>query len=116
MQYTGTPKIRIRCFCLIVLLVMLIFALFPQGSAAHEIPSDVTVLVFVKPAGARLHVLARVPIESLQGVEWKTRGPGYLDLRLNENMLREVATICYNLRATHVPAIAAKRSRHNAIT
>ena len=93
MQYPGTPKIRIRCFCLIVLLVMLIFALFPQGSAAHEIPSDVTVLVFVKPAGARLHVLARVPIESLQGVEWKTRGPGYLDLRLNENMLREVATI-----------------------
>jgi hypothetical protein len=66
---------------------------FPFGAAAHDIPSDVTAQLFIKPAGDRLNVLARVPLRSIRDVVFPQRGTGYLDLDLAAPMLPELATL-----------------------
>lgn len=51
-----------------------------RAAVAHEIPTDVTVLAFVRPEGDRLHVLVRVPLEAMRDMDFPLRGPGYLDI------------------------------------
>ena len=52
-------------------------SLFPVELRAHEIPSRVTILAFVKPDAQRLRVLLRVPLESMRDIDFPLRGPGY---------------------------------------
>ena len=53
----------------------------PQRTAAHDIPADSTVRMFVKPDGQRLHVLVRVQMQSINDIDWPLRRPtGYLCL------------------------------------
>jgi hypothetical protein len=59
-----------------------------QTAAAHEIPTDVRVNAFVRPAGNRLELLIRVPMQVLQDVDFPRRGPGYLDLPRADEALR----------------------------
>jgi hypothetical protein len=59
--------------------------------AAHEIPARVTVLAFVTPEGQRLHVLLRVPLESMRDVDFPLLGPGYLDIARARPLLPQVA-------------------------
>jgi hypothetical protein len=63
------------------------------GLRAHEIPTDVTAHVIVKPDGDQLRLLVRVPLEAMQDVEFPTFGPGYLDIRRAEPRLRDAATV-----------------------
>jgi hypothetical protein len=65
----------------------------PQAVRSHEIPSDVTVQIIVKPAGDRVQMLVRAPLEAMQDVEFPTLGPGYLDLARAEASLRSAAQI-----------------------
>ena len=58
------------------------------GAAAHEIPNDVKITAFFKPAGERAYLLLRVPLAALVEVEYPTRGPGYLDLARADDALR----------------------------
>src|SRR3954470_7348126 len=58
---------------------------------AHEIPSRVTVLAFVKPEAGHLRVLLRVQLESMRDVDFPLRGPGYLDIERSEPLLRQAA-------------------------
>jgi len=58
------------------------------GAAAHEIPADVKINAFVKPAGNTLALLIRVPLAAMIEVEFPRRGPGYLDLARAEEALR----------------------------
>jgi hypothetical protein len=60
---------------------------------AHEIPSRVTVLAFVKPEAGHLRVLLRVPLESMRDVDFPLRGPGYLDIERSEPLLRQAARV-----------------------
>ncbi len=46
---------------------------------AHDIPDEIVVQTFVKPAGERLHVLVRLPLALLLNMNLPKRGPGYLD-------------------------------------
>lgn len=62
-------------------------------AAAHEVPSRVTVLAFVKPEPGRLRVLLRVPLESMRDVDFPLRGPGYLDIERSEPLLRQAARV-----------------------
>ena len=62
-------------------------------AAAHEIPSRVTVLAFVKPAPGRLRVLLRVPLESMRDVDFPVHGPGYLDIERSEPLLRQAVRV-----------------------
>lgn len=61
--------------------------------AAHEIPSRVTVLAFVRPEPGHLRVLLRVPLESMRDVDFPLRGPGYLDIERSEPLLRQAARV-----------------------
>ena len=58
---------------------------------AHDIPGDATVQMFVKPEGDRLRLLARVPLASMQEIEFPVLGPGYLDLAEADEELRDAA-------------------------
>jgi hypothetical protein len=58
------------------------------GAAAHEIPNDVKINAFFKPAGERASLLIRVPLAAMVEVEYPTRGPGYLDLARADDALR----------------------------
>jgi len=69
------------------------FLSFPCGAPAHDIPNDVTVQAFVKPEGAHLHLLVRVPLKAMRDVNFPERGPGYLDLARAGAMLSEAATL-----------------------
>jgi hypothetical protein len=58
------------------------------SAAAHEIPNDVKINAFFKPAGERAYLLMRVPLAAMVEVEYPTRGPGYLDLTRADDALR----------------------------
>jgi hypothetical protein len=62
-------------------------------SGAHEIPSSVTVLAYVRPEGRTLSLLVRVPLEAMRDVEFPVRGPGYLDLGAVASLLPDAAKI-----------------------
>lgn len=77
---------------LAALAVALLFAL-SSGATAHDIPNDVTIQAFVKPAGERLHLLVRAPLRACRDVDFPKRGPGYLDLARADASLREAALL-----------------------
>ena len=64
----------------------------PALSIAHEIPSRVTVVAFVRPEGHVMHVVLRVPLEAMRDVEFPLRELGYLDIARSEPLLRQAAT------------------------
>lgn len=63
------------------------------GAAAHDIPNDVRVQAFFKPAGQRLQLLVRVPLAAMTEVDFPKRGAGYLDLAQVDPALRHAATL-----------------------
>jgi hypothetical protein len=76
-----------------LLLAALILLLLPSMSFAHEIPNDVTLHVFLKPDGQRLHLLVRVPLKAMRDINFPQRGAGFLDLARVDSSLREAATL-----------------------
>ena len=82
LRLAGTPR-------LVLGLILLVAA--PLG--AHEIPSRVTVLAFVKPEAGRLRVILRAPLEAMRDVNFPERGLGYLDLRRADPLAREAARL-----------------------
>ena len=70
----------------------LVFAA-PAPTLAHEIPSSVRVLAFIKPDANRLRMMVRVPLEAMRDVKWPLRGPGYLDVRAATPLLSDAVTV-----------------------
>ena len=66
---------------------------FPSPSSAHDIPTDVKVIAFVKPEGRDLHLLVRVPLSAMREADLPLHGPGYLDLPRVEPALRTAARL-----------------------
>jgi hypothetical protein len=62
-------------------------------AAAHEIPTDVRVLAFVKPEESRLRLIARVPLMAMRDVDFPRRGAGFIDLARAEPALRDAAAL-----------------------
>jgi hypothetical protein len=62
-------------------------------AAAHDVPDDVKVQAFVKPAGPVLQLLVRVPLAAMNEVDVPRRGPGYLDLARADAALRQAASL-----------------------
>ncbi len=79
------PLLKLKFFFLILALS------FP--AAAHDIPSNVTIQLFVKPEAARLNLVLRVPLVAMRDVNFPTTGPGYLDLTRIDPLLNEAATV-----------------------
>jgi hypothetical protein len=63
------------------------------SAAAHDIPTDVKINAFVKPAGKRLELLIRVPLAAMIEVDIPTRGPGYLDLSRADDALHDATKL-----------------------
>jgi len=66
---------------------------FVFGAAAHEVPADVRINAFLKPAGDRLELLIRVPLAAMIEAEFPTRGPGYLDIARADEALQGAAKL-----------------------
>jgi len=75
------------------LLLVASLLLLPCRASAHDIPNDVTVQIFAKPQGQRLHLLVRVPLKSMRDFNFPERGPGYLDLARASTVLPDAATV-----------------------
>jgi hypothetical protein len=75
--------------------VAVILTAMAASPAAHEIPQQGTVHMFVKPEGQTLRVLVRVPLASINDVLFPVRKDNgeLLELGLAEPALRDAATI-----------------------
>ena len=76
-------------------LIALALFILPAAAVAHEIPADVKLQMFIKPAGDRLQLLLRVPMQAMQEVEFPRRGAGLLDLARAEPALRSAAMLWF---------------------
>src|SRR5258705_5713289 len=57
------------------------FILTAAALSAHDIPTDVTAHLRVKPTGSKLQVSVRVPLKAMRDMEFPEQGrSGYLDL------------------------------------
>ena len=70
----------------------LLFLAMPYRTSAHDIPSDVTVEIFLKPAGGQLHAIVRVPLAAMRDIDFPARPDGFLDLARVDVSLREAVT------------------------
>src|SRR6185437_4325447 len=61
-------------------------------ASAHDIPVDVTVQALVKPAGNRLHLLVRVPLQTMRDINVPLNAAGGLDLEQLRPMLPKAAS------------------------
>jgi hypothetical protein len=87
---------RLRPVALTAAVVVAVLAALAANRSlgeAHEIPKSVTVIVFVKPEGTTLRLVARVPLEAMRDIQWPLRGPGYLELTRLDSLLRDGAKV-----------------------
>lgn len=75
-------------------LVALLAAAHGTGRA-HEVPSDATVQMLVKPSGGRLQVLVRAPLGAIRDVEFPQRDGGYLDVERLAPRLPDTAMLWF---------------------
>lgn len=71
-----------------MLVVIAALLLWPARPAAHDIPRDVLIQMFVKPEGSRLRLLLRVPLAAMRDVDFPLVGVGFLDLGRADFALR----------------------------
>jgi hypothetical protein len=84
MRYRLACSLRLATLALATLVV-----LSGRAPLAHDLPDELIVQSFIKPADGRLHFLVRVPLALLEGLALPKRGPGYLDLaRIDEALER----------------------------
>lgn len=78
----------------IVLVVALVLLLaFPSRPYAHDIPSTVSLVAFVRPAEHTLRVVLRAPLEAMRDVNFPVYGPGYLDIERAQPLLRDAVEV-----------------------
>ena len=62
-------------------------------AAAHDIPNDATVQAWLRPNGASLDLIVRVPLKAVRDIEIPQRGPGYLDIAHAHKALEDAAQV-----------------------
>jgi hypothetical protein len=101
------PLIRLLA-CLIAAAVL------GDSAAAHDIPYRLSMHAFVKPEGAHLQLLVRVPLAILPNLELPKRGPWFIDLERADAQLDRAAAAtakAFELRADGVPLTPLRSSR-----
>ena len=95
-----------------------LFLILASVAAAHDIPNDVTVQVFLKPDRDHLNLLVRVPLTSIRDVVFPERGAGFLDLDRTGPLLPDAAILWISdflelyegdVRLPQKPRVAAAR-------
>jgi hypothetical protein len=82
---TETPRHQRACLACCLLLA--------TAGAAHDLPTDVAVQAYVKPAGQNLIVLVRVPLQAMRDLRFPVHGPGYLDLERADPVIQDAARL-----------------------
>jgi hypothetical protein len=77
----------------LIVFVALLAAALPLCVHGHEVPSDVTVRLLVRPEGDRIRLLVRAPLEAMQDITFPTFGLGYLDVPAAAPQLRAAAQL-----------------------
>src|SRR5262245_50927544 len=81
-----------RCRVVRFLLMFFCVSVFASlQTQAHDIPADITIQSFLKPEGQRLQFLVRVPLKAMREIEFRKRGPCYLDIDRADEYLRDGA-------------------------
>lgn len=75
------------------MIAMLILLGCATPATAHDVPNDVRIQAYVRPAGKTLQLLVRVPLAAMQEVDFPRRGPGYLDIARADEALRTAAKL-----------------------
>jgi HupE / UreJ protein len=70
------------------LAVLALVCVVAPPAAAHDIPADVKINAFFKPAGDRLELLVRLPLASLIDTDFPTRPDGSLDIARADEPIR----------------------------
>ncbi len=63
--------------------------LVAASAGAHDIPADVRINAFFKPAGDRLELIIRLPLASLIDADFPERAGGFLDLARADPAIRD---------------------------
>jgi hypothetical protein len=79
--------------CLSVAIAATLACVVALSAAAHDIPTDVKINAFVKPAGKQLELLIRIPLAAMIEADMPIRGPGYLDLSRADEALRNATKL-----------------------
>ncbi|MBT6031592.1 MAG: HupE/UreJ family protein [Kordiimonadaceae bacterium] len=95
MNKVKAKYIKISSLFLIAMIMIVSYVSSPFSTkvSAHDIPSSVTVHMYVKPEGNTLKLLLRVPLESMSELVYPTWGPGYLDFEKADSVLLDAAHV-----------------------
>ena len=83
----APPRRRSATMVLAAILVWVLAWAVASPAAAHDIPADVKINAFFKPAGNRLGLLVRLPLASLIDTDFPMRGD-FLDLARADEPIR----------------------------
>jgi hypothetical protein len=78
---------------ILLLLAVSAMAVWRCDALAHEIPTDVVVQTYLKPADGRVDLLLRVPLEAMRDLDIPVKGPGYIDIPAAQPYLEDAAEI-----------------------
>ena len=84
---------RNRRRTLLIAFVLLAAVCCGSVALAHEIPNDVTIHAFLKPEGARLRLLVRVPMAAMRDIQYTRNAEGFVELSAVDLPLRTAAKL-----------------------
>ena len=84
---------RLHGLVLTLALAVLLVTGLAQRARAHDVPSDIRINGFVRPAGDRLQLLLRVPMLALLEVDFPKHGTGYLTISEADQSLRNAVKL-----------------------
>src|SRR5258706_4223534 len=90
-QYRQTLQYWARLDRILLIAAALLIGI--SGAQAHDIPDEVRVQVFAKPAGQTLTLLLRVPLKAMRDVDVPQRSGGFLDFARADSALRDSVTL-----------------------
>src|SRR5215813_2716998 len=85
--FEGVAPLRRLAVALIALFAWAITCASTSPALAHDIPADVKINAFFKPAGNRLELLVRLPLASLIDTDFPMRG-AFLDIARADEPIR----------------------------
>ena len=77
----------------LVLFLLIASFLSPSVLHAHDIPSRITLQIYVQPLGNQMNILMRIPMEAMSEISFPTRGPGYLNFSELDSSLQDAVNI-----------------------
>ncbi len=88
-----TLKNKLSLPALSALAVLSLWSFVATTVAAHEIPNDVVIQMYLKPDSGQVNLLLRVPLEAMRDVDFPSRGPGYINIGEADETLRDAVEI-----------------------